>query len=93
MDALRFIEDFGRICSRYDCQECPLYNEPCDLVGTSLKDAEEIVAIVKKWSEEHPRMTNRQKFKEVFGIDAATTVLDVFHSTWLDEEYKELEGD
>ena len=54
MDAVRFIEDFSHICSHYDCRECPLYNEPCDLVVTSLGKAEEIVAIVEKWVEEHP---------------------------------------
>ena len=91
MDAVRFIEDFGHICSHYDCRECPLYNEPCDLVGTSLENAEKIVAIVEQWAKEHPRMTNRQKFKEIFGIDAADTLLDTFHSTWLGKEYKEPE--
>ena len=93
MDAVRFVEEYSYICSHHDCQECPLYNKQCDLVGVSLKDAEEIVAIVGHWSEEHPRMTNRQKFKEVFGIDTADTLLYTFHSAWLGEEYKEPEGD
>ena len=91
MDAVRFVEDFGYICSHYDCQECPLYNERCDLVGTSQKDAEKIVAIVEQWSKEHPPMTNRQKFKEVFGTDAIY-MMEKFHSGWLGEEYMERRG-
>ena len=98
MDAVRFIEDFGHICSHYDCQECPLYNEPCDLVGTSQEEAEEIVAIVEQWSNEHPRMNNWQKFKEVFGIDISNLFIvsqdelspvgKPFTNNWANQEYK-----
>ena len=55
MDAVKFVEGYSRMCDYYDhCSECPLRDEPCVMVGVSPEKAEEIVAIVEKWVEEHP---------------------------------------
>lgn len=46
--------------------------------------------IIMTWAEEHPLITNHDKFKEVFGLDFKTTFnASPWTLEWLDEEYKE----
>ena len=48
------------------CDKCPMpkeFNAPCDRGAV----AEEAIEAVEKWSAEHPTISNRQKFEEVFG--------------------------
>ena len=77
-----------RMCKFYDvCNSCPLNRE--EITGCSawvLRHPEEAESIIKKWSIEHPIVTNRMKFREVFGMDLVITGNT---NEWLDQEYKE----
>lgn len=67
MDAVRFIEERNRMCKSFDtgCKGCPAENELCCAVGQeSTLDATAQVAIVEKWSTEHPRKTKQDIFLE-----------------------------
>lgn len=67
------IKNKNRMCDRYKgCHGCPLAlcnnRKQCtcyDFVNTYTKEAEEIIL---KWAEQHPVLTNADKFKEVFGF-------------------------
>ena len=60
MDAARFLIEIGRMCGQCpDCHECPLYLKECRVGGRkTVEECREIVAIVEKWSKEHPLKTN-----------------------------------
>lgn len=71
MDTVRFIEERNRMCKSFDtgCKDCPAFNacedELCCAVGqASTLDATAQVAIVEKWSTEHPRKTKQDIFLE-----------------------------
>ena len=70
MDTVRFIEERNRMCKSFDtgCKWCPAFNaedECCCAVGQeSTLDATAQVAIVEKWSTEHPRKTKQDVFLE-----------------------------
>lgn len=86
------IKQFWRICERYRadvcCGNCPLK----DVRGVYhcwrwiSEDPEKAEELIMKWAKNNPPITNRDKFKEVFGMDLVVTG-DT--SKWLDEEYKE----
>lgn len=71
MDAIKFMKEIKRIHETYkDCANCPLDETLDD--NTICSDfifsyPEEVIEIVKKWSKEHPIITNAMKFEEVFG--------------------------
>ena len=89
------MKQFNRMCDNHKwCDTCQINENRgryiCDrwLTENPTK-AEEIIM---QWAEEHPLITNRDKFKDVFGID----ISDLFAlgisrniQNWLDEEYKE----
>ena len=56
------------------------------------KSPEKAERIIMSWASEHPILTNRKKFEEVFGFALdercamPITILD-----WLDEEYRKTE--
>lgn len=59
MDAITFIKEFNRMCeeTKY-CDRCGFHGH-C-LLNTEKKEvvsAEETLAVVERWSEEHPRKT------------------------------------
>ena len=59
-----------------------------------LAHPEETEEIIMRWSEEHPIITNRNKFEEVFGFNIATIFeVNSDNVKWLDEEYKESDDD
>lgn len=76
MEASKFIKESIRMCGNYHCDDCPAggFNSPCIADSTSLADddvaLEKYLAIVEKWSKEHPIITNEDKFKQVFGENA-----------------------
>lgn len=81
MEASKFIKESARMCNQngYCCADCPAYGCPkCIIDGTSLakddKALEEYIAIVEKWSKEHPVITNEKKFEQVFGEDALRNI-------------------
>lgn len=68
MDAVEFLKTKKRMCESYvgSCRGCPICNErktervSCDKY--MCKYPEKAVAIVKKWSEEHPIKTRQSEF-------------------------------
>ena len=94
--------EFERICNEWkrmhrtvpNCSDCPLsltnnhIEKNCNVVVREYPaKAKEIIM---KWSEEHPIMTNRRKFEEVFGFTPATMFeVNCRNADWLDEEYRE----
>ena len=71
MDAVKFIKEKLRMCNNIkDCKDCGLSyhnnktNKPCEAY---IKEyPEEAVAIVEKWSQEHPRKTMLSDFLEKY---------------------------
>lgn len=57
-------------CDGVYCKDCPL--EPSHFCKGKAKliDLIEIAEIVENWTKEHPVVTNKEKFEEMFGIDA-----------------------
>lgn len=59
MDAITFIKEYNRMCkAKKFCDKCELCGR-CFLTDINPTDitAEETIAIVEKWSKEHPRKT------------------------------------
>mgnify|MGYP007099692802 FL=1 len=63
MDAVEFIKERNRMCESFDddcdCSNCPAYRNNC---CNTFEWQEELVAIVEKWSIEHPRKTRQDAF-------------------------------
>ena len=95
MDAVKFYKEQSRMCKTYNkCPECPIY-ELMDngklLCITALHEKlEEFVDLVETWSKEHPIMTNKMKFEEVFGetCDENGEIVLVRPSWWFDEYHE-----
>ena len=64
MDAIEFVRERNRMCRSFsDCSNCPAdRNTCCD----TFEWQEELVAIVEKWSTEHPRKTRQSEFLKHF---------------------------
>ena len=54
-------------CKGVDCKECPVYSH-CKSIK-AVYDAFEMIETVEKWGKEHPIITNRDKFREIFGFE------------------------
>lgn len=108
MDALEFIKERQRLCSCYECKECPLIKEGCSFAES---EAESLVNRVEKWSRENPIVTNEMMFKRVFGRDLDMVYINDSNGSvfccidrrelnnrkdiekWLNEPYKEPKGE
>lgn len=72
MDAIKFIEERNRMCKSFGdgcgCQMCPACDNDlcCSVSIMSTLDAAKQVAIVEKWSVEHPRKTRQDVFLEQY---------------------------
>ena len=103
----KVVKEYRRMCSSTeDCTRCPLM----ELVNGSatyceagvLHSSEEAEDIIMQWSSEHPIMTNRMKFEEIFGCGIVTHEIheaipghveilntsDEEFEEWLNAEYK-----
>lgn len=96
MDALDFWKEYKRMCNSYKyCNNCPLVGANCLSLGVLNKSDRNFLIItngVETWSKEHPLVTNEMKFREVFGDNAANSILALHPSDikrWLAEPYKE----
>jgi hypothetical protein len=62
MDAIEFIKERNRMCKSFDddcdCSNCPAYRNNC---CNTFEWQEELVAIVEKWSAEHPYVDSRNR--------------------------------
>ena len=68
MDAIKFIEERNRMCESFGdkCTGCPAFiNGGCEVATISKLDAKEQVAIVEKWSIEHPKKQKKTR-QDVF---------------------------
>ena len=70
MDVVKFIKERNRMCNSFcdGCEGCPAFNavDYCCAVGTdSMMDAKKQVAIVEKWSAEHPKKKKKTR-QDVF---------------------------
>ena len=92
MDAVMYLKEARRMCDITPCSECYAHREDGCIFGYNKGrwlSAEEIVAIVEKWSKEHPVQTNADKFKEVFGISLGmSTEIDENIFVWGQQPYK-----
>lgn len=69
MDAVKFIEERNRMCKSFGnrCTGCPAYNacndNPCGcaVIQESTLDAMAQIAIVEKWSIEHPKKQRKTR--------------------------------
>ena len=71
MDAVKYLRERKRICDKYeDCDGCPMSetNNRYGIICGSLNEEhpEEAVAIVEKWSKEHPAKTRQSAILNVF---------------------------
>lgn len=69
MDAVKFLKEERRMCEFFEagCVKCPLRdNRCCAISGEAGEELEKEVAIVEKWSKEHPRKTRQSIFLEQF---------------------------
>lgn len=97
MDAVKFIKEEHRMCLNYKtpskncCLDCPCYsmnnatNEIC--IKFRKTNPEKYVAIVEKWSAEHPIKTRQSELLKMFpnaktnkdGISICPRVVDTKH--------------
>lgn len=66
MDAVKFINEYSRLCKTYgNCEVCPFQEETISCSLTHEK-AEKLVTVVEQWSQSHPQKTMMQDFFEKF---------------------------
>ena len=87
----KVMSEFSRLCKGRSCDDCPIREKVNEDMGIYCSvwvknHPEEAETIIMKWAAEHPIITNRDKFKEVFGLD----YLDPLPGgcAWLTAEYK-----
>lgn len=71
MDAVKLLQEFDRMCHTIICNKCELFDKDspnnCLWQATSYEDKEEkIVAVIEKWSAEHPVRTRLMDFLEIY---------------------------
>lgn len=83
-----------RMCKQIgDCSKCPIsfLNNKSSFCTTFMAESpEDAERIIMRWASEHPIMTNRRKFEEVFGFDILERFSFSEHDKeWLNKEYKD----
>lgn len=67
MDALKFLEEFDRMCNLYIknyCKGCPRAESPyCGVDGMNKEERAKLISEVEQWSKEHPQRTRLQDFR------------------------------
>ena len=70
MDAVKYLKERIRMCSSLNCCKCPLCAENNEMrvncQEAEKNHTEEAVAIVEKWSAEHPVKTRQSEFLKMF---------------------------
>ena len=101
MSAIRFLKETQRMCNSYqECTDCPLkelasFSGQPTCKSAMLNECEKAIFAVDVWSRTHPLVTNEMKLREVFGDNAANSILALHPSDikrWLAEPYKERES-
>ena len=91
MDAVKFLEEYKRMCDSIDsCGSCPAQGQ-C-MYGFGTNNAAGVVAITEKWSKEHPRKTRNSEFlKHYPNAINCEGVLSICPK-WVDESYNPCNG-
>lgn len=69
MDALEFLKEERRMCNSFNigCVKCPLGDIGCCVSPEETdEEFEKEIAIVERWSKEHPRKTRQSVFLEQY---------------------------
>lgn len=70
MDAVKFLKEMNRMCSKIQCETCSLRytNNGMDLPCYSFTKyyPEKAIETVEKWSAEHPVKTRQSEFLKMF---------------------------
>lgn len=70
MDALKFLEEFDRMCNSYEdryCKGCPRAGAPfCDVTGLDKEERKKLISDVEQWSKEHPQKTRLEDLIEKY---------------------------
>lgn len=81
METLEFIEERNRMCKSYgNCKGCPAFNDGvnninCGVSVITTLDAKEQIAMVEKWSKEHPKKQKKTR-QDVFLEQLPESALD-----------------
>lgn len=91
MDAVKFFEEYKRMCDSIDsCDSCPASGQ-C-LYDDTIQNYAGVVAITEKWSKEHPRKTRNSEFlKHYPNAINCEGVLSICPK-WVDESYNPCNG-
>lgn len=96
MDAVEFLKEWERMCDSTKCESCGLLNSlACGGMPFGEVDFDEMVAVVQKWSKEHPLVTNGGEVMRMLPEEAIVsdewlnTVTIRVPRKWWDAEYKE----
>lgn len=98
MEFKEFAKHYIRMCKSCEnsCLDCPIRSEfdieidstnNCEEV--SIKNYEKAEIIVQRWADEHPLVTNADKFKEIFGIDIEASEMHEGYAMIGDYFYKQ----
>lgn len=98
-DSVRNESKGEETCRDVNCRDCH-FDEICNAVyGGAIINACKTIEIVEQWAEQHPIVTNAEKFKEVFGFEPNVFADNEKHilcngyrtidEKFWDEEYKE----
>lgn len=71
MDAVKFLKEKERMCNKCSaCSGCPVDRKNngfyMDCEDLAIENPEEFVAIIEKWSAEHPVKTRQSEFLKMF---------------------------
>lgn len=83
MDAVKYLKEYDRMCKSYGstCKNCKIDKlrngcEGCSSIVHA--HPEKVVAIVEKWSDEHPVKTRQSEFFKMFpDLKFADGVIDI----------------
>ena len=96
MDAVKYVNEKIRMCRSFStCQSCreELKLNKC-VNQLETENTKLAVDAVEQWSKEHPIMTNKMKFEEVFGDTCVENgELVLVRPSWWFEEYREPKGE
>lgn len=99
MDALKFVEEYERMCKHHDkCKGCRFDEANYDCPDSY--DLADLIVEVEQWSKEHPKKTNGQVILDILFNMGATCIDTVKYgynrkieisvgADWWEEEYKE----
>ena len=70
----RYLDSIGRTeggCTGVLCNRCMFDNISSDIRCSEFEMVrpEDATELIRKWAEEHPCVTNADKFKEMFGVE------------------------